>query len=101
MGILDRRSNLREQAVHRSCQLRHVLPDRRRRRRNQVPVLYREQAFAERRQGPSTFAVGTLGGDVADKEGGGAGNQRGQDLMVELRQVEERGEREQKGGEAG
>ena len=46
------------------------------------------------------FAVGPFGGDVADQQAEGAGDERCEDLLVELRQVEERGQREEEGGEA-
>ena len=72
----------------------------RRRRRNQVAVLDRQQPIAQRGERPGAFAVGPLRGDVADQQAERAGGQRGQDLLVELGEVEQRAQREDEGGEA-
>ena len=63
--------------------------------------LDREQALAERRQGPGAFAVGPFGSDIADQQGKGSGGQRGEDLLVERGQVKQRAQREEKGRSAG
>ena len=68
-------------------------PDDRRRGRDEIAVLDREQAIAERIERPRAFAVGPFGGDVADQQAEGAGDQRGEDLLVELGQIEQRGQR--------
>ena len=90
MGILDRCADFGEQGVDGGGELGHRLADRRRRRRDQIAVLDREQAVAKRGQGARALAVGALGGDVADQQAEDAGDERGDDLLVELGDVEQR-----------
>ena len=55
----------------------------------------------QRGERAGAFAVGPFRSDVADQQAEGAGDQRRQDLLVELGDVEQRGQRKEKGREAG
>ena len=102
MRILDRRADLGEQAVDRGGQLRAWYPCtiagaglvR-------SPLLDREQPVAKRGQGAGAFAVRPFGGDVADQQAEGAGDDRGQDLLVEFGDVEECRQRKDERRKAG
>ena len=85
LRILDRRADFGEQSVHRRGQLGHVLLDERRRGRNQVAILDGKQPVAQRCERAGAFAVGTLRRDVADQQAEGAGDDRRDDLIVEVR----------------
>ena len=76
MGVFDRGADLGEQAVDRGGELGHGPANDRRRGRDEVAVLDRQQPIAERGQGAGAFAVGPFGGDVADQQAEGAGDQR-------------------------
>ena len=102
MGILDRGAHLGEQAC------------RPRRRawawsagplagagETRSPSSTASKPVAKRGQRAGAFAVGPLGGDVADQQAEGAGGERGEDLLVEFGEVEERGQREQERRKAG
>ena len=54
----------------------------------------------KRGQRAGAFAVGPLRGDVADQKAEGAGDQRGDDLLVELGDEQEGDQRKQEGGKA-
>ena len=101
VSVFDRCAHFREQAVHCGCKLGHVALDGHGRRRNQVAVLHRQQALAERRKRTGTLTIGPFGRDIADQQTEGARHKRGHDLLVELRQVEERGQRKEEGRKAG
>ena len=62
--------------------------------------LDRKQAVAQGRERPGAFAVGPFRSNVADQQAEGAGDQRCQDLLVKLRDVEEGNEREEEGRKA-
>ena len=94
--IFDRGAHLGEQAVDRGGELGHVAPDRCRRGRHQVAILDCKQPLAERGECAGAFAVRPFGGDVADQQAKHAGDERGDDLLIEFGQVEKRGQREQK-----
>jgi hypothetical protein len=96
MRILDGGADLGKEAVHRGCEFRHGTLDRWRRRRDEVAVLYCKKPLAQRRERPCTFAVWSLGRDVAHKKTEGAGHQRGDDFLVDLRQIDERAQRKEK-----
>ncbi len=98
LRILDRCANLREQRVHGRCKLGHVLPNDRGRRRDKVAVLNCEKPVSERGQRASAFAVGPFRGDVADEQAEGAGDDRCDDLIVQIRDVEEGAQREDERG---
>ena len=78
-----------------------MMRGRRRRRRNEIAILDRQQPFAQRGQRAGTFAVGAFGGDIADQQAERAGDDRREDLLVELGEVEERGQRKEEGSNAG
>src|SRR4029079_14425959 len=70
-------------------------------RRDKIPVLHREQALAERSKRTCALAVGPFGSNVADEQAEDAGHERREDLLIELRQIEERGQRKEERGETG
>ena len=74
VGILDRGADFGKKRVHGGRDLGHNLANRGRRRGNEVAVLDREQAVAERRKGAGILAVGALRGDVADQQAERAGD---------------------------
>ena len=78
--------------VHRRRELGHATGDARRRRRNQVAVLDGKQPVAKRGQRAGALAVGALRRDVADQQAEHAGNERRDDLLIELGE-EQRGEK--------
>ena len=58
MGVLDRGANLGKQSVDRGGELGHRPANGRRRRRDEIAVLDRKQALAERGERAGAFAVG-------------------------------------------
>ncbi len=101
MRILDRGAHLGEQRIDRGGELGHQPLDRRRRRRHEVAVLHRHQPVAEGRKRPRAFAVRPLRRDVADQQAEDARGERRDDLLVELGDVEQRGQREDERRQAG
>ena len=95
MGILDRRADFGEQAVDRRGDRRHVADDDIGSGADKVAVLHREQAITERRERSGVFAVGAFRGDVADQQAEGAGDDRGDDLLVEFGDIKEGDNREE------
>ena len=69
-------------------------------RRDQIAVLDRQQAVAKRGQCAGVFAVGPFGRDVADQQAESAGDDRRDDLLVELRDVEKSAQRKDERGDA-
>jgi hypothetical protein len=101
MGILDRAAHFGEQAIDRGGQLGERVANNARRRTGEVALLDREQAIAQRRQRSRALAIGPFGRDVANQQAEGPGGDRRNDLLVELGDGEERGERENERGKAG
>jgi hypothetical protein len=93
VGIFDRGADFREQGVDGGCKLGHPLANHRWRRRDQVAVFDCKQAVGERGQRAGAFAVRAFRRYVADEQAETAGGKRGDDLGVELRDVQERTER--------
>ena len=101
MGALDRRPHFGEQAVDRGSDLGHGSSNRFRCGRHKIAFLDCEKAVAERREGTGALAVRPFGSDIADEEAESARDERCDDLLVELRQVEQRRQREDEGRNAG
>ena len=101
VGVFDRGANLGEQAVDRRRELGH------RSRWTEAgagdtrsPSSTASSRSLERRKRARALAVRALGGDVADQQAEGAGDQRRDDLLVELREIEQRGQRKEEGRKA-
>ena len=99
MRILDRRAHFREQRVDRGGDFGHDLAHDPRRGRGEVAMLDRKQAIAKRIQRARILAVGTLRRDIADQKAECARHDRGENLGVELGDVEEGDERKQERGD--
>lgn len=89
MGVFDRSTDLGEQTVYRCGKFGHVIANDARRRAGKVALLNGEQPVAESGQGTGALTVRPFGGDIADQQAEGAGDDRRNDLFVEAGDVDE------------